>query len=1008
MQEIELYRQFVASESNTERHKALSSLTGLEPSWRKNLLLWEVLGLLPSRSEKSRLAHSLRLPREPSSEWSLVSYLLSDADQDTVGNAINCLNFSRQRSLTHRLLKFFALAERPQRVLYCLARFAEEARESRLAPYLAPYLDSELSDAFLARSFNAMFRLGVRDSAGIRVARELIVSHIEATNMDRKAAVAAVVYLCFAGSSTDLEELERVRSKVNIPELRRLLNWGFDDIRGIRKNDFSAEDAEEFFRRAAAAGDTNFSGYGCFSEEALTRGLKLLLDKSTEHNSRVIETVLDLGHGPSIETLALHPRFSLASALKNKNKESLGLWQKVLPFQSPTFCQLLRDPKNAAAWKSDDAEAFLAGLEATEFLVGGWQGVFEKSVSSSFDEATTLLCAQIFALEKTDPKGEQCTEMGDLVYANTRKLWSDAKGNTEKHGKLTKAVYGCMAGGEFPPKWIEKMYELCPFGSSSSWAFNAFALCAPELDHELLKQGINREVAALMAGLQDSGRNKDDFLAEVVSRFLGILSGAERFGITVSQETLTHLDIFAKTLQGLLDALEASQKTADQEAKQEARQEATRKGTEAGEEDDEETGDWSGNVVVDKPIRRWNAVVQTLLKDKWEDPSELESTLKESIRVAPHTEKRWVVRALVRLGTDDAIKAVLYQALQHVDGDFVAHTIRELLKSKHPRAQQALIRCVGRNSVSDELKLLILEEISLDNPQDVLQELRTLEILRLPQHIDDAIRDAVGRVAALIDIEQQIMKQTVQGDQTRITGADVDMIIKKQLKDADNLSVDVKSALRTAEMILIQSKGWGTDGVDLSPIVNMHCKAVELTLRETFEAYTDAVIRKGVLSRKLDVLGYARPIPEKMQVFEDFLASLPVIKSIPYFSKFKLRKMLRAVCLYRPGKRFTLDGPKAFALLFLVASRKKCQFGLENLLRLDFPSDQELFEFIKLVHSLQDSRNRAVHEGLTWEAQDEIEGMRTQAYRIIENCQRIQSFLQKSFASGNGKFELGA
>jgi hypothetical protein len=418
-------------------------------------------------------------------------------------------------------------------------------------------------------------------------------------------------------------------------------------------------------------------------------------------------------------------------------------------------------------------------------------------------------------------------------------------------------------------------------------------------------------------------------------------------------------------------------------------------------------------VTVDRPIVRWNAVLQTCLKrDLLESEAhEYESVLKEAMRVAPHVEKRWVVRSLVKLGTDDAVKAILYQALQHVDADFVAHTIRELLPSRHPRAQQALIRCVGRNSVADDLKLMILDEMSLDNPQDILQELRTLEILRLPQHIDDAIRDAVGRVAALIDVDSQLSRQQDGvGAGGQLTSQDLDLIIKKQLPDADRLSVEVRSALRTAEMILAQSRHWVAEAVDLSPIVNMHCKAVELAMRETFEPYTDAVIRKGVFSRKLDVLGYARPIPEKMELFENALAALPVIKTIPYFSKFKLRKMLRAICLYRPGKRFTLDGPKAFALMFLVASRKQCPFGLDRILELDFGSDQELFEFIKLVHSLQDSRNRAVHEGLTWDAKDEIEGMRSQAYRIIDICVRLGKYLQKSMGmpGASGRLEMGA
>jgi hypothetical protein len=500
---------------------------------------------------------------------------------------------------------------------------------------------------------------------------------------------------------------------------------------------------------------------------------------------------------------------------------------------------------------------------------------------------------------------------------------------------------------------------------------------------------------------------REDYLLEVVSRFQGILVGADRFQVVVSKENLEGIRVLTQTIQTILDAVDLSTRSVEGKA--------ARGQDDDAEPDDESGADWNGHVAVDKPILRWNAVLQTCLnKDvSLEEKHEFESTLREAMRVAPHVEKRWVVRALVKLGTDDAVKAILYQALQHADADFVAHTIRELLPSRHPRAQQALIRCVGRNSVNDDLKLTILEEISLENPQDVLQELRTLEILRLPQHIDDAIRDAVGRVAALIDVDSHLARQqdALGSDGAgRVTSQDLDLIIKKQIPEGDSLSVDVRSALRTAEMILIQSRHWVAEAVDLSPIVNMHSKAVELTLRETFEPYTDALIRKGVLSRKLDVLGYARPIPEKMQIFEDALASLPVVKSIPYFSKFKLRKMLRAICLYRPGKRFTLDGPKAFALLFLVASRKQCPFGLERQLELGFATDLELFEFIKLIHSLQDSRNRAVHEGLTWDAKDEIEGMRQQAYRIIEHCIRISRHLQKSLGrpGASGRLDVGA
>jgi hypothetical protein len=66
------------------------------------------------------------------------------------------------------------------------------------------------------------------------------------------------------------------------------------------------------------------------------------------------------------------------------------------------------------------------------------------------------------------------------------------------------------------------------------------------------------------------------------------------------------------------------------------------------------------------------------------------------------------------------------------------------------------------------------------------------------------------------------------------------------------------------------------------------------------------------------------------------------------------------------------------------------------MLPLGMASDVELFEYIKLIHSLQDSRNRAVHEGLTWEAKDEIESMRAQAFKVIEISLKLKKYIAQN------------
>ena len=153
------------------------------------------------------------------------------------------------------------------------------------------------------------------------------------------------------------------------------------------------------------------------------------------------------------------------------------------------------------------------------------------------------------------------------------------------------------------------------------------------------------------------------------------------------------------------------------------------------------------------------------------------------------------------------------------------------------------------------------------------------------------------------------------------------------------------------------------------------------------------LIRQGILQRKLDVIGYARPIPRAMDDFERYVESLPIINTIPFFSRFKLRKMLRAICQFRPGKRFTLDGLKAFALFFICFSRKECRYGLNDLFPLQGITDEQLFEFCKSLHVFQDFRNRAAHEGFHPDASNDLAGIWEDTAKIVENMITIEKII---------------
>ncbi len=220
--------------------------------------------------------------------------------------------------------------------------------------------------------------------------------------------------------------------------------------------------------------------------------------------------------------------------------------------------------------------------------------------------------------------------------------------------------------------------------------------------------------------------------------------------------------------------------------------------------------------------------------------------------------------------------------------------------------------------------------------------------------------------------------------------------IQKVIPIFGELSGEVQRSIRTGLFFYDKVRQETAGTMDLSPVIDMQYKAMEVSLREAFQAATDNLIREGVLQRKLDLLGYSRPIIEKMTKFENFISSLPTVKTIPYFSKFKLRKMLRGICQFRPGKRFTLDGLKAFALFFAVFSRQKCQYGLQNLFPLEFSEDKQLYDFVHQLHSFQDFRNRAVHEGLPPEASANLESTWTQTSQILMMIHNLSSAARKT------------
>ncbi|KAB8027777.1 hypothetical protein [Fluviispira multicolorata] len=955
-------KQFVRSENAHDRYIAIEKLAKNSQSWQGNLLTWQIMALIPTIVEKAKLAQSLNIPNMPSSEWAIVSHiLLKETDENVISSCIATLAHSKSNSLIYRILNLIERTKLSNKAIYSLFTFAEETGNELLAEKLLQSFSEDLPDNILAKGFNAFIRLGIINQKY----KEVALSILKQNNSDdliKSSLPAALLYLGFASNKDDWKNVKNIILQFNNPETIRFFEILNSQIAIFEDKNFGIKACEHFIEKALHENNPSFIGYGILSQKNIEIALESLIkDYYNKKPEELTKTILKLKNKKCIEILANNSLIGIESIENGKNEFLAREWVHCIPYQSQKFIQSVQNPKNYKLWHSLSKDLAYIFLNADILLSNSWQEMFEKSYDCN------LLLNQIVAIgNKSSPENTSklLIRQENKVIENLKKYVKFlTQKSSNEYEYFVEKVYAAIIGGNTSASFLRDVYKIMPF-SGTSWAFTAIALTAPRLDIYTLSVAIHRELEIIKQTLLHGNMQKEEYILEVTSRFQSILVGADRFKLQVNQPTLVTLKEISSLIQNILDKTEEK--------------------NHLDEDSDSEVADWNGNSVIDRPILLWEAILQVCLNTQLsrEEKDYYELFLREGLRIAPHVEKRWIVRALVKLDTDDAIKAILYQALQHIDNDFVEHTIVELLRSKHTRAQQALIRTISKQNISSAIKIKIIKEISLENPEEILQELKTLQLLRLPEEIDKEIQEAIARVSSKVINPQKPKNEK----DTKISSQDIDLIIKSLIPYSSDLSIDSKSALRTAEMILIQSIDWGNEAVDLSPIVNMHCKAVELTMRDTFEAYTDALVRKGELSKKLDSIGYAKGTIDKMNSFEDYIANLPIIRSIPYFSKFKLRKMLRAICLYRPGKRFTLDGPKAFALLLLVAARKECQFNLNKMMNLGFESDIDLFEFIKLVHSLQDSRNRAVHEGLTWEARDEIESMRKQAYKIISTC----------------------
>jgi hypothetical protein len=347
-------------------------------------------------------------------------------------------------------------------------------------------------------------------------------------------------------------------------------------------------------------------------------------------------------------------------------------------------------------------------------------------------------------------------------------------------------------------------------------------------------------------------------------------------------------------------------------------------------------------------------------------------------------------------GRDEAVLKLLDHIRTNDEVELRA-VARALGQINTPRSLLELIAMLTRPNTTFTVQQDIVALLAGKDLKGLQKELRSaIQDLRLPPDKEDPLYQIKDDLSSMLTSDDSAgMTHKGAPTSTQTSSLDLDKDLDKDLSGMiphfQELSSEVKRALRTAlffNKTVTASKHM--NAIDLSPLIDMQYKAMELLYREFFEDAVSQSLHKGVIQRKLDVIGYARPIPHQMDSFESYIASLPVVKDIPFFSKFKLRKMLRALCQFEPGRRFTLDGLKAFGLYFLVFGRQNCKHGLAGTFNVGAKNDLDLAEFCKELHIFQDFRNRAAHEGFHPDASNDVMGIWRTTASVVQWAFKIR------------------
>lgn len=329
------------------------------------------------------------------------------------------------------------------------------------------------------------------------------------------------------------------------------------------------------------------------------------------------------------------------------------------------------------------------------------------------------------------------------------------------------------------------------------------------------------------------------------------------------------------------------------------------------------------------------------------------------------------------------------------------------------RALQELINLITRNNIPINLKFEIINLIKNCDLSQVQKELiSAINDIQTSPNTNDPIYEIKENLKSLLIFNeyQSYVHQDIQSLSATEPNINLSLNTQNNLaiessleKTIDNykeLSSDAKRALRTAKFFEYQIHNTNIQTLlDLTPLIEMQYKALELLFRENLEHFCKSVIENGIIQKKLDLLGYARLVEHKINHFENYIISLPIIQNIPFFSKFKLRKMLISLSQHNTKKRFTLDSIKAFAIFLLCFARKQCSFNLNNIIEIPNITDKKLFEWIKEIHIFQDLRNRAAHEGYSLDSNITINDIWQSTSKIIKILYLIKDNIKSPYVN---------